>query len=111
MEWKVTPMGLDQVAVRRLCSGMRHSRLVSSGRDMMGNEQHLSWTWAWIRLSDTPHMRAARHWRRLGRRGRMLASRQDSHTGTKEVVYKDKTHTELPSFRSANHGYICVQRD
>lgn len=59
-------------------------------------------------LSDTPHTRATRHWRRLGRRGRTLASRGESHTGTKEVVYKDKTHTELPSFRSWLHP--CVER-
>lgn len=41
-------------------------RLVSSRRGMMGKEQR-SFDVVWIRLCETPHMRATRHWRRLGR--------------------------------------------
>lgn len=97
---EVTLVGLDQVADAR----------------KMGNEKHSSGTRAWIRPSDTPHTRAIRAcWRRLERTGvgggGTLASRGESHTGTKEVVYTDKTHTEMPSFHCAPPGYVCVQRD
>lgn len=69
----------------------------------MGNERHPSWTG---QTDNTEH--AGGGWAGVGG---ALASRRDSHTGTKELVYVDKTHTELPSFRSAPHGCICVQRD
>lgn len=49
---------------------------------MMGNEKHPPWT---------GQTEAAEE---LG--GGALASRRDSHTGTKELVSVDKTHTELP---------------
>lgn len=62
---------------------------------MMGNEQHSSWT---------THAGDETLEEKLGRRWGM-------GTSPTQLFTKIKHTTALPSFLSAPHGYICVQRD